>query len=84
MGYQFYSSVFIELDTDKPMTIDFEEFLEVMMPDVRSREYLARIFWIFDRERAGYVSLKDLKAIAKELGEEISQEELKEMLKMGK
>lgn len=40
MGYQFYSPIFYELDTDKPMTINFKEFLEAMIPNIHSREYI--------------------------------------------
>ncbi len=38
------------------------------------------MFRLFDEENQGFVSIKNLRRVAKELGENISEEELQEMI----
>merc|ERR1711924_334733 len=63
--------------------IDFEEFLDAItqkLGDKESREDISKIFQLFDDDKTGVVTLKNLKRIAKELGETMSEEELREMI----
>lgn len=41
---------------------------------------MERVYKLFDLERNGDIRLADLKRVAKELGEDISDEELKEII----
>lgn len=45
-----------------------------------SREEIRKVFATFDSERTGYVALKDLRRIAKELGEMQDDNFLQEMI----
>mmetsp|Transcript_42024 Transcript_42024/g.69211 ORF Transcript_42024/g.69211 Transcript_42024/m.69211 type:complete len:102 (-) Transcript_42024:98-403(-) len=45
-----------------------------------SREDVDKIFKLFDEDSTGYITLRNLKKICQELGEDIPDEELKEML----
>ena len=45
-----------------------------------SRDGIARIFDLFDDDKSGSINIHNLRRVAKELGETMSAEELKEML----
>ena len=50
------------------------------MGNKESREGIARIFELFDDDRSNAINIHNLRRVAKELGETMSAEELKEML----
>lgn len=63
--------------------ISFEEFLDMMtarISDRNTRDDIERVFKLFDSNRNGYISLEDMKRVAKELGEDISEKELQEII----
>merc|ERR1711948_52576 len=63
--------------------LDFNEFLEIMtakMSEKDSKEQIQKAFQLF-KGPSGKISFDDLKAVAKELGEAMSDEELMEMIK---
>ena len=63
--------------------VDFEEFLNAISSKLgnrESREGIDRIFDLFDEDKTGTINLNNLKRVAKELGETMGQDELKEML----
>mmetsp|Transcript_33120 Transcript_33120/g.78732 ORF Transcript_33120/g.78732 Transcript_33120/m.78732 type:complete len:167 (+) Transcript_33120:85-585(+) len=63
--------------------LDFNEFLEIMtakMSEKDSREQIQKAFQLF-KGPTGKISFDDLKAVAKELGEMMSDEELMEMIR---
>jgi Ca2+-binding EF-hand superfamily protein len=68
-----------DLDADGSGQIDFEEFLNLMtarISDKDSREDIQKVFTLFDDEKTGTVSLKNLRRVAKELGETMDDSEL--------
>ena len=72
-----------DLDADGSGQIDFEEFLELMtarVSDKDTRENIRKIFNLFDDEKTGFISIKNLRRVAKELGETIDESELQEMV----
>ena len=76
-----------DLDTEESKSnggISFSEFSEIMnkrLGDRESKEGARRIFDLFvDDENAEYIPLESLKKIAKELGEKMSEDDLKEMI----
>merc|ERR1740121_8527 len=63
--------------------LDFNEFLEIMtskMSEKDSKEQIQKAFQLF-KGPSGKISFEDLKAVAKELGETMSDEELQEMIR---
>ncbi len=68
-----------DIDKDGNGTIDFEEFLQMMsakMGERDSREEIMKAFRLFDDDETGKISFKNLKRVAKELGENMTDEEL--------
>merc|ERR1712146_771113 len=64
-------------------TLDFNEFLEIMtakMSEKDSKEQIQKAFQLF-KGPTGKISFEDLKTVARELGETMSDEELLEMIK---
>ena len=72
-----------DFDENGNGTIEFEEFLDMMtarISDKNTRDDLKRVFNLFDDGRTGEIKVENLKRVARELGEEISDEELKEIV----
>ena len=60
-----------------------EEFLEAMTHKILNRDAMDEIlkaFRLFDDDETGKISFKNLKRVAKELGERMTDEELQEMI----
>lgn len=65
-----------DLDADGNGTIDFGEWFGLMtkrISDKDSRANINKIFALFDDERTGYISIKNLRRVSQELGENISE-----------
>lgn len=72
-----------DLDTDGNGSIDFDEWLTLMtkrVTDRDSRANINKIFALFDDERTGHISIKNLRRVVQQLGENISEEELQELI----
>lgn len=73
----------VDMDKDGSGTIDFDEFLLMMttkMSDRDAREEIMKAFRLFDDDSTGKISFKNLKRVAKELGENMTDEEIQEMI----
>merc|ERR1712217_463421 len=71
-----------DLDSDGT-AIGFEDFLDAItqkLGDKETRDGIYKIFDLFDDDKTGTITLKNLKRVSKELGETMSEEELKEMI----
>ncbi len=73
-----------DLDTQENAGgINFDHFLDAItakLGNKETKEGIARIFDLFDDDKSGTINLHNLRRVAKELGETMSTEELKEML----
>ena len=72
-----------DIDRDGSGQIDFAEFLDMMqhkMSERDGREEVLKAFRLFDDDETGKISLKNLRRVAKEIGEVMTEEELQEMI----
>ncbi len=72
-----------DMDQNNDGESSFEEFLDMMTARIsenNTEEDLMRVFKLFDDDRSEDISVANLKRVAKELGEDISDEELKEIV----
>uniref|UniRef100_A0A4W5NYP8 Troponin C, skeletal muscle n=2 Tax=Salmoninae TaxID=504568 RepID=A0A4W5NYP8_9TELE len=78
-----------EVDEDGSGTIDFEEFLVMMVRLLKedqagkSEGELAECFRVFDKNADGYIDREEFAIIIRSSGEQISEEEIDELLKDG-
>ncbi|XP_036275300.1 centrin-1 [Pipistrellus kuhlii] len=72
-----------EVDKDGTGRITFSDFLAVMtqkMAEKDTKEEILRAFRLFDDDETGKISFRNLKRVANELGENLNDEELQEMI----
>ena len=72
-----------EADRNDSGVIEFLEFLDLMtqkMADRDPREEMLKAFRLFDDDETGKISFKNLKRVAKELGENMTDDEIQEMI----
>ncbi|XP_073897790.1 centrin-4 isoform X1 [Castor canadensis] len=72
-----------EIDKEGTGTISFEDFYAIMcikMSEKDEKEEILKAFKLFDDDDTGSISLNNIKRVAKELGENLTDDELQEML----
>ena len=72
-----------DMDEDGNGEIEFDEFLDMMtarISDTNTKEDLERVFKLFDEDRNGEITVENLRRVAKELGEDIPDDELNEII----
>ncbi|XP_044513664.1 centrin-2-like [Gracilinanus agilis] len=72
-----------EVDKEGTGKISFNDFLAVMtqkMNEKDTKEEILKAFKLFDDDDTGKISFKNLKRVARELGENLTDEELQEMI----
>merc|ERR1712018_346429 len=72
----------LEVDIDNG-TIEFDEFISMMKKkasEIDGEADLKEAFKIFDRDKDGYISMKELKKVCSMLGTMLTKEELDEFM----
>mmetsp|Transcript_91681 Transcript_91681/g.245611 ORF Transcript_91681/g.245611 Transcript_91681/m.245611 type:complete len:157 (-) Transcript_91681:85-555(-) len=72
-----------EVDDDGSGEIEFPEFLQLMakkLQDTDSVEEMREAFMVFDRDKSGSVTASELKHVMNNLGEQVSDEEVENMI----
>jgi centrin-3 len=68
-----------EYDREGAGQIEFTDFLEIMTNKIQERdpiEEFLKAFKLFDEDSTGKITLKNLRRVARELGENLSDDEL--------
>merc|ERR1711934_56477 len=72
-----------DIDIDGNATVEFGEFIEMMEGKMSNKdpvEEMQKAFKMYDTEGKGKITVKDMERVAKELGENLSHEELQGIL----
>ncbi|MEJ1276631.1 sema domain immunoglobulin domain (Ig) short basic domain secreted (semaphorin) 3G [Cricetulus griseus] len=78
-----------EVDEDGSGTVDFDEFLVMMVRCMKddskgkSEEELSDLFRMFDKNADGYIDLDELKMMLQATGETITEDDIEELMKDG-
>uniref|UniRef100_A0A8C7FY35 Troponin C, slow skeletal and cardiac muscles n=2 Tax=Oncorhynchus TaxID=8016 RepID=A0A8C7FY35_ONCKI len=78
-----------EVDEDGSGTVDFDEFLVMMVRCMKddskgkTEEELADLFCMFDKNADGYIDLQELKVMLEATGEAITEDDIEELMKDG-
>eukprot|EP00656_Telonema_subtile_P035299 TRINITY_DN3927_c0_g1_i2.p2 TRINITY_DN3927_c0_g1~~TRINITY_DN3927_c0_g1_i2.p2 ORF type:complete len:158 (+),score=53.85 TRINITY_DN3927_c0_g1_i2:256-729(+) len=70
-------------DSSKTGALDFSEYMDLLiekMSENDSPEDVQLAFRQFDREQTGEIGFEDLKEVVRDLGEELTHEEINEMI----
>ena len=73
-----------EVDVDSSGSIDFEEFLKMMSQTVKAQDFAHETraaFNVFDKDGSGTISADELRQVMKSLGENLTDEEIDEMIR---
>jgi centrin-1 len=68
-----------DVDREGRGVVEFQDFLDLMtvkMAERDPREEILKAFRLFDDDNSGKITLKNLKRVARELGETMNEEEL--------
>ncbi|OHS94602.1 EF hand family protein [Tritrichomonas foetus] len=72
-----------KIDTQETGKVDFNEFTQILLKKIseaQPTDALVRSFNNLDIDMDGYITLEDLTTVADTLGEDLSQDELKEII----
>jgi len=73
-----------EVDIDSSGSIDFDEFLKMMSTTVKAQDFAHETraaFDVFDRDGSGTISADELRQVMKSLGENLTDQEIDEMIR---
>ena len=73
------TAMFREVDKDPESALNFDEFCKVMAPRLKAadtRDEVMKVYQIFDADKQGYITIRELRRMADDCGETMTDEEL--------
>ena len=73
------TAMFREVDKDAEAELDFNEFCKIMGPRLKkadARDEVMKVFQLFDTEKTGFITVRELRRMADDCGETMVDEEL--------
>jgi len=73
-----------EVDSDRNGSIDFDEFCKMMAMPTKAHNFESEMqaaFAVFDHDGSGTISLEELRRVMKSFGEELTDDDLDQMIK---
>jgi len=83
LGYKSKNATLTNAVESISGSIDFAAFFDLLtarLSNKDSKDNLRRVFNLFDDEKAGFISIKNLRKVVKEVGDSIDDAELQEMI----
>jgi centrin-1 len=83
LGYEGRNQTLFHAVGEYQGSIDFSKFVELLTARTSARDTkasLRQVFGLFDDAKTGFISIKNLRQVAKEVGENIDDSELQEMI----
>lgn len=87
LGFEAKNQILFDMidnfDKNEAGIINFEQFLDIMTSRIAgndTKEDVQKVFNLFDEDKTGYITLQNMKRVAKDLGETMSDAELLEMI----
>ncbi|PRP73654.1 centrin [Planoprotostelium fungivorum] len=77
------NEIFSEYDRANKGLIDYQDFVDIVTQRITNRdpaEEILKAFRLFDEDNTGRITLKNLRKIAKDLGENLNDDELQAMI----
>ena len=76
-------NIYRDFEKDIKEKISLQEFIQIViprLPDKNSKEYIKAMFQNIDSGNKGEITFEDLKNMAEDIGEDIDEEELREIM----
>lgn len=73
----------VDIDKDDSGAVEYDEFVDMMtsrMANRDTREEIMKVFQLFVDEGTDYITFRNLKKVSQELGENLTDDELREMI----
>lgn len=83
MGYKSKNTTLCNAVESIQGSIDFATFFDLLtarLSNKDTKDNLRKVFNLFDDEKAGFISIKNLRKVVKEVGDSIDDAELQEMI----
>ena len=87
LGFEFSKdeirAMIFDIGKEPHDLMKFDDFCEMMrdrMDQRNSKEAVARVFALFDTEGTGRITFRDLKRVSQEIGENLADDEIRELI----
>ena len=77
------SAMFREVDKDPETDLDFNDFCKIMAPRLKkadTRDEVMKVYMLFDADKQGFITHRELRKMADDCGETLTDAELHEMI----